>query len=161
MTLDEKAKDLRSSGYVLTFCGVLGIILMALIFTGVIPLNLSGVVGIVSKLVMTLLFLVFLAAGISSLKRAGTVLQDAERENEKKKEIRKWFLDTYSAEDLDGYTDRELEGNDLYFDRIDIIKDKICERFMDVEDSLMSELTEEIYTELFDKEPEKDTPDAG
>ena len=150
MTLNENAKDMKSSGYALTLCGGIGIIVMILIFVGVIPLNLSGVFGTVTKVVMTFLFAVFLAAGIHAFRRSGEVSQEALRETNKKKEIKKWFMETYDADALDEMTDRELEGNDLYFERIDIIKDKICERFMDVEDALMSEITDELYTELFD-----------
>ena len=150
MTLNEKARDLKSSGLVLTLCGAAGMAVMLLIFTGVIPLNLSGVMGIVSELVMLVLFLVFLVTGVISLKKSGTALQDAERESEKKKEIVKWFLDSHTASDIDALTEPGLEDNELYFARTDIIRDKICERFMDVEDGLMSELTEEIYTGLFE-----------
>ncbi|MBQ8956303.1 MAG: hypothetical protein IJ075_04975 [Lachnospiraceae bacterium] len=150
MTLNEKARDLKSSGYALTGCGGIGLIIMVLIFTGVIPLNLSGAVGIVSKLVMSILFLVFLITGIMSLKKSKIVSQDAERENDKKNEIKKWFLESFTSDDLTELIDQELEENDLYFERTSLIKDKICERFMDVEDALMSELTEEIYTELFE-----------
>ncbi|MBQ9359492.1 MAG: hypothetical protein IJT96_00480 [Lachnospiraceae bacterium] len=152
MTLNEKAKDLRSSGYALTVCGAIGLVAMVLIFAGVIPLNIGGVVGIVTKLVMSLLFIVFLIAGIHSFRKSGAVALDAERETDKKNEIKKWFLNEHDAELIDGELDTTLEGNDLYFERTDFIKDKICERFMDVEDALMSELTEEIYSELFEKE---------
>lgn len=150
MTLNDKAKDMKSSGYALTLCGGIGIIVMILIFAGVIPLSMTGVFGTVTKIVMTFLFAAFLAAGIHAFRRAGEVSQEALRETDKKKEIKKWFLETYDANALDEMTDKDLEDNDLYFDRIDIIKDKICERFMDVEDALMSEITDELYSELFD-----------
>lgn len=151
MTLNEKAKDLRSSGYVLTSCGIAGIIVMILVFLGVIPLALNGVTGILIKAVMSLLFIIFLLAGLNSFKRSRTVSEDAKRETDKKNEIKKWFIETYDAASIDAVFEEGLEGNDLYFERCDLIKDKICERFMDVEDALMSELTEDIYTELFDK----------
>ena len=159
MTLNEKAKDLRSSGYALTVCGAIGLVAMVLIFAGVIPLSMSGVFGIVTKLVMSLLFIIFLIAGIHSLKKSGAVSLDAERETDKKKEITKWFLGEHNAESIDGELDTTLESNDLYFERTDFIKDKICERFMDVEDALMSELTEEIYSELFDNKNEYTEPE--
>ena len=151
MTLNEKAKDLKSSGYALTVCGGIGMIVMILVFTGVIPLSLNGVFGIVTQVVMTLLFALFLLAGILSYRKSGSVSQDAVRETEKKKEIKKWFTDSFDAASIDEMLDTGLEENDLYFERTDLIKDKICERFMDIEDALMSELTEELYTELFEK----------
>ncbi len=150
MTLNEKAKDLRSSGYALTICGGAGLIVMILIFSGVIPLSLEGVFGLVTKVVMSFLFVLFLLAGIHSFRRSKSVSQDAVRETEKKKEIKKWFRESFDAKAIDELIDTELEDNDLYFERTDLIKDKICERFMDVEDALMSELTEELYSELFE-----------
>lgn len=152
MTLNEKAKDLKSSGYALTVCGGIGMIVMILIFTGVIPLSINGVFGVVTQIVMTILFGIFLLAGILSYRKSGTVSQDAVRETEKKKEIKKWFTENFDAKALDGMLDTDLEENDLYFERTDLIKDKICERFMDVEDALMSELTEELYGELFEQD---------
>ena len=124
---------------------------MLLVITGLIPLNLAGIFGIITKLVMTFLFAVFLVMGILSFKRAKLVFQEAEREKEKKKDIKNWFLTSYDAKTLDDILSSDSEGNDLYYERIDLIKDKICERFMDVEDALMSELLEEIYTELFEE----------
>ena len=150
MTLNEKAKDLRSSGYALTICGGAGLIVMILIFSGVIPLSLEGVFGLVTKVVMSFRFLLFLLAGIHSFRRSKSVSQDAARETEKKKEIKKWFRESFDAKAIDELIDTELEDNDLYFERTDLIKDKICERFMDIEDALMSELTEELYSELFE-----------
>ena len=150
MTLNEKAKDLRSSGYALTICGGAGLIVMILIFSGVIPLSLEGVFGLVTKVVMSFLFVLFLLAGIHSFRRSKSVSQDAVRETEKKKEIKKWFRESFDAKAIDDLIDTELEDNDLYFERTDLIKDKICERFMDIEDALMSELTEELYSELFE-----------
>ena len=152
MTLNEKAKDLKSSGYALTVCGGIGMIVMILVFTGVIPLSLNGVFGIVTQVVMTLLFALFLLAGILSYRKSGSVSQDAVRETEKKKEIKKWFTDSFDAASIDEMLDTGLEENDLYFERTDLIKDRICERFMDIEDALMSELTEELYTELIEKD---------
>ena len=133
MTLNEKANDLRSSGYALSICGGLGIIAMILVFAGVIPVSLGGAFGIVTKCVMTLLFILFFAAGIQSFRRSKEVALEAQR-----------------AKSIDEIVDSGLEENDLYFERIDYIKDKICERFMDVEDALMSEITEELYSELFE-----------
>ena len=150
MTLNEKAKDLRSSGYALTICGGAGLIVMILLFSGVIPLSLEGVFGLVTKVVMSFLFVLFLLAGIHSFRRSKSVSQDAVRETEKKKEIKKWFRESFDAKAIDELIDTELEDNDLYFERTDLIKDKICERFMDIEDALMSELTEELYSELFE-----------
>ena len=148
MTLNDKAKDLRSSGYTLMIVGIAGLVVMIVIMTGLIPVTLNNAFAMVG---MTVLFVIFLCAGIYTLKKARAAAEDAERETDKKSEIKKWFLSAHDAASLDEIIGEEPDENDLYFERIDLIKDKICERFIDVEDALMSELTEEIYTELFDR----------
>ena len=47
-------------------------------------------------------------------------------------------------------TEAETEDSDIYFERTDIIRRRISERYMDVEESLMSQLIEELYTEYFE-----------
>ncbi len=150
MTLDEKAKDLKSSGYTLTIVGAVGILVMILIIAGVIPFKLSGVFDVIFKGVMSLLFLMFLVMGVRSLKKARTVSEDAERETDKKEEIKRWFLETYDKETIDKEANPDEDDNDLYFDRVEVMRHKISDRFMDVEESLMSQLIEELYTGLFD-----------
>lgn len=189
MTLNEKANELKTSGCALTICGGAGAVFMILVLSGVIPLNLAGPFGILTKCIMSLLFVLFLVTGIISLKRSKSAFEDAKRETEKKNDIKKWFLDTYDAASLDEIIDSrpeetdaaeeaseaeedeeessddeavpddssgadpiaEFDKNYRFFARSELIKDKICERFMDVEDALMSELTEELYNEIFEE----------
>ncbi|MCR5410069.1 MAG: hypothetical protein K6E90_03715 [Lachnospiraceae bacterium] len=218
MTLNEKANELKTSGCALTICGGAGAVFMILVLSGVIPLNLAGPFGIITKCIMSLLFVLFLVTGIISLKRSKSAFEDAKRETEKKNDIKKWFLDTYDAASLDEIIDSrpeepdaaeeaseaeedeeessdyeavpddssgaddthdnaeasdngeasdeevpaddeyavadpiaEFDKNYRFFARSELIKDKICERFMDVEDALMSELIEELYNEIFEE----------
>jgi hypothetical protein len=150
MTLTEKAKDLKSSGYTLVLVGGIGLIAMILVLTGVISLEVSGAFGIVTKIVMTFLFALFFVLGVRALIKSKTVAQDAIRETGKRAEIKKWFTETYDAASVDSELEGEIEESDIYFERTDIIRKKISERFMDVEESLMSQLIEELYTEYFE-----------
>ena len=150
MTLSEKANDLKTSGYTLTLVGGIGTVAMILLDTGVIRMEFNGVFGVITRVVMTLLFLMFLIIGIRSLIRSGRVAKDAERETEKKADIEHWFVETYNAEHIDEGVDPDAEDNDLYYERTDNIRQKISERFMDIDESLMSELVDDIYAELFE-----------
>lgn len=150
MTLTEKAKDLKSSGYTLVLIGGIGLVAMALVLSGAVKLQLEGAFGVIAEVVMTLLFGMFLVSGIRALIRAKTVAMDAVRETGKKEEIKKWFTENYDAASIDGETEAETEDSDIYFERTDIIRRRISERFMDVEESLMSQLIEELYTEYFE-----------
>lgn len=150
MTLSEKANDLKTSGYTLTMVGGIGTVAMILLDTGVIRMEFNGVFGVITRVVMTLLFLMFLIIGIRALIRSGKVAKDAERETEKKSDIERWFMETYNAGHIDEGVDPEAEDNDLYYERTDNIRQKISERFMDIDDSLMSALVDDIYAELFE-----------
>ena len=150
MTLDEKARNLRSSAYTLIIVGSAGLLFMILVLSGVIPINMPGIIGILSKVIMTALFIMFLAFGIGSYLRSRKVAEDAGRESEKKEEIERWFLDSYDGAGIDGNVNDGDDDNDLYFDRTDFIREKISERFLDVDESLMSVMVEELYAQLFD-----------
>ncbi len=150
-TLEEKAADLKNSGYTLLFVGLAGAVCLILIFTGVIPMLMTGIMKIMSLIVMGTLFAVFIFFGITSLMRAGSVSADAGRENEKREEILGWFIGAYDAESIDSAVNPDDDDNDLYFDRAAFIRRKIGERYMELDDALLDDLIEKIYTQLFEE----------
>ncbi len=149
-TLEEKASDLKSSGYTLLAVGLIGAVLLILVITGVFSFAMGGVMKYISYSVMGLLFAVFIVSGIRSLSKAKTVAEDAVREKEKKEEILAWFRSTYDAKAIDALADPDGDGTDLYFARAACMKEKIGERFMEVDEALMNDLIEQLYTELFE-----------
>lgn len=201
MTMDQKAGELRSSGFVLIAVGFVGLMAVVLALTGVIPLNLHGVMRYISGGVMGFLFLVFLLSGFGALKRSKRAALDAERENEKRDEILKWFLSEYDAEKIDeslavseeegpeeeeensedeeeessgdgsedeteeSSEDEEAENpeedeteessealtdeNEKYFERTAFMRDRISERFLELDEALLSDITDRLYAEIF------------
>ncbi len=149
-TLEEKAVDLKNSGYTLLFVGAAGAVCLILIFAGVIPMLMTGIMRILSLIVMGTLFAVFIFFGITSLMKAGSVSADAGRENEKREEILGWFLGAYDAESIDNAVNPDSDDNDLYFDRAAFIRSRIGERYMELDDALLDDLIEKIYTRLFE-----------
>ena len=59
-------------------------------------------------------------------------------------------LDDFDRDTIENEANPDKDDNDLYFDRVDVIRSKISERFIEIEDSLMSQIIEDIYTDLFD-----------
>ena len=150
-TLDEKAADLKSSGYTLLSVGIAGIIVIILMAAGVFPVNMTGIMKYISYSVMGLLFAIFIISGWRAMIRSKKVSEDAVRENDQRDEIMNWFVDGYDGETIDKLVNPDTDDNDLYFDRTEFMKAKISERFMDLDDGFMADIIERLYSELFEE----------
>ena len=149
VTLSQKAEDLKSSGYTLLIVGIIGAAAMILWIAGVIPLRMAGLMKYISMSVMGLLFVLFIVSGIKALLRAKKTAGEAVRENEKREEIINWFLSEYDRESIDAGFDERIDENDLYFERTDLMKEKIMERFLELDEALLSDIIERLYTKLY------------
>lgn len=150
--LEDKANDLRTSGYTLLIVGAVGVAVLLLIAAGVFPVGMAGIMKYISYAVMGTLFIVFVVSGVHSLIKAKNVAEDAVRENEKRDEIMEWFINEYDGDKIDAAVNSDAGDNDLYYDRVDFMKDRINERFMDLDEGFTADMIERIYTELFDDE---------
>ena len=150
--MEEKANDLKTSGYTLLVVGLIGMAAILLIITGVIPIGQTGIMRYISNGAMGLLFLIFIVSGAHSLMKSKSASEDAVRENEKRDEIMAWFMNEYDGAKIDAEVNPDEGDNDLYYDRVDFMKEKINERFMDLDEGFTSDMIERMYTELFDDE---------
>ncbi|MCR5650594.1 MAG: hypothetical protein K6F86_05375 [Lachnospiraceae bacterium] len=149
VTLSQKAYDLKTSGYTLLIVGVIGAAAMILWIAGVIPIRMGVPMKYISMGVMTCLFVLFIISGVKALSGAKRIASDAVRENEKREEIINWFLGEYDKETLDSSFNPEIDENDLYFERTDLMKEKIMGRFMELDEALLSDIIERLYTKLY------------
>lgn len=149
VTLSQKAEDLKSSGYTLLIVGIIGAAAMILWIAGVIPIAMYGLMKYMSMGVMGCLFVLFIVSGIKALKGAKKTAGEAVRENEKREEIINWFLKEYDRETIDASFDEREDENDLYFERTDLMKEKITGRFMELDEALLSDIIERLYTKLY------------
>ncbi len=151
VTLSQKAEDLRSSGYTLLVVGAIGALAEILWIAGIIPITMQGIMKYISMGVMGFLFAIFIISGINALKKSKETAQDALRENEKREEIIKWFTGEFDKDRIDSDLDLSEDENDLYFERSDFIREKITERFLELDDALLSDIIERLYTEFYGK----------
>ncbi len=151
VTLSQKAEDLRSSGYTLLVVGAIGALAEILWIAGIIPITMQGIMKYISMGVMGFLFALFIISGINALKRAKETAQDALRENEKREEIIRWFTGEFDRDRIDSDLDLSEDENDLYFERSDFIRERITERFLELDDALLSDIIERLYTEYYGK----------
>ncbi|MCR4807335.1 MAG: hypothetical protein K5857_06630 [Lachnospiraceae bacterium] len=149
----DKAENYRSGAYSLLLIGIGGLVFMILCVSGVIPINLPGSSRIVSGIVMTLVFLIFLAVGVKSLDDARKYQAMAAGEDEKTKEIHDWFISEYPKEAIDRavfWSGEEESGiEEDYFKRYRYIKQVLAEKYDDLTPEYAEKIIEDLYNEIY------------
>lgn len=151
----ELSKENKASAYILLFIGILGIIALILVFFDVLPFYSGMVSKISSAVVLGTLFVVFIIMGIVSLKNAKKLDQKAVEEGDLTTEIRTYFMNSFTGNSLDEILSENPEWNTFseemkYFGRMDFIKDKITEKFLNLEEGYVDFICDKIYEELFE-----------
>lgn len=150
----DRAENYRSGAFSLLFIGIAGLVFMILCVMGVIPINLPGSSKIVSGIVMTLVFLIFLAVGVKSLDDAKKYEEQSEREERMTKEIHDWFMENYTRDTIDravfweGDDDRGIEAD--YFKRYQYIKQVIEDKYEYLAPDYTEKMIEDLYNEIYE-----------
>lgn len=154
-----RAEDNRSSAFVLLFCGGVGLILEILFWFGIIPLPINVRSMLLSFVVMTILFFVFLVMGIISLKTSKTLQKVADCESNLAKEIKEWCVNNVDASQIDTQlfgenTENEDFGNSemKYFKRTEMLKNMIQQQFMNLDESFVEHFIDDNYEVFFTDE---------
>lgn len=153
MNNEEKAEENRTSALTLLIVGGLGLLLVILFFFDLLPLHrimsnkymISGVMGT--------LFILFIIMGCVSLRNAKIFAKKAGKENSLTCEIKKWCMDNLSKENVDeALSLAEETAEELkYFARFERIKEMIQTQFMNLDESYLDRLIDEIYPEIFEE----------
>lgn len=149
----DKYADMRSSAITLLAVGALGAVFMVLKITGLLPLSF-GSASLLFDIVMSAIFLFFLAAGFSTLKRSGQIKGEISEEVTATQKITEWFLSEYTAESIDSVVfDGDSMPEELkYFRRTEYIKHELNTRLTELDDSYLEDLTENLYHSIFETE---------
>lgn len=147
----QKAESFRSGAWMLILVGAAGLILLALAIAGFLPVRLSGFSGVLSGLVMGVLFLAFLLSGISSLKTSRQLGGKAKKEAGLREELLAWCRDHLLAEEIDASIEELPESEEeRYFKRTERIHSLIVRNFENLDEGWLEGFVDEIYTEYFD-----------
>lgn len=143
----KKLSDARSSSYLFLIFGAIGLLLIAGVWLGIIPLHLATYMKILYTIVLGALFLVFLAVGIHYTRRLKTLQQEADSENQKTKEIIQWMTKNYSLKALDDMRkpEEELTSEQLYFERTEQITRLLLDQYQITDEKYLDYLIEKIY----------------
>lgn len=149
-----QAEDNRTSAYTLFFVGILGFVLDILVFMNVVPVFRSAdttryfVCGI-----MGAMFILFIVFGVVSMRNSKILLVQAKSEDTLLSELQKWCRENLQAEQIDaGLFDEDMPEEQKYFKRADKMKEIINNKFLNLDQGLLSHFVDEYYQELFESE---------
>lgn len=147
----ERASDNRSSAWILLILGILGLAAVALCAVGVIPMRMGnpylfyGVMGAV--------FILFVVAGVVSMKNARFFEKKAESENSLRNTLLDWCRENLDAGEIDGRIGAQgLSEEILYFRRFSYIKQKLNHQFVNLDQIFLDSFIDEyVYEQVFEQ----------
>lgn len=147
----KKAEEFKSGAYTLLFVGVLGLVVLGVLISGVLPVRLNPSSQWMMCLVMGAMFLIFIVMGVLSLQSSKKLAKKAEEEGSLKKDMLAFCREKLTAEALDkqaqvlGEEPEEMR----YFKRTEQLKSSLLEAFPDAPDGYLEYFADEVYPEIF------------
>lgn len=147
----KKAEDFKSSAYTLLSIGVLGIIALILLISGVLPVRLDPSAQWMTCLVMSALFLTFIIMGILSMQSAKKMRCLVKEDQLLTEQIISFCRENMTAQAIDQKAQvTEEDAEEMrYFKRTEQIRVLILEAFPTVRGDHLDYLTDERYPEIF------------
>lgn len=150
-TKTDKAKDFRSSAWVMLIVGIAGLILVGLIQFGVVDIDLGNLTML--KIVTSIMFLIFIIVGIKSFGSARKYDREAEEEQELTDTLCKWCDENLTAEKIDEGIDTDRVSEEmLYFPRTAKMKMMITRVYLNVNPTLLDHIVEQYYKKIYEGE---------
>lgn len=153
----ERAEDNKSSAWTLLSVGTIGIIVLVLIMTGIIPLYFYGITKYMVYGVLFAMFILFIVMGAVSLRNSKIFAKKAESESTLSDTMKEWCMNHLQAGMLDtSLFGEEEEAASLtpevkYFKRCEEIKRLLSDKFMNLDEGFLDDFVDHIYEELFEE----------
>ena len=147
----KKMEENKAAAWSLLIIGGLGVILIALCFSGILPLSKFFQGTYVFLGVMGALSLLFIIMGIVSFKNAKSYEKDAQSENSLKASLEEWCKQNLKGEDIDRYIRMRNPGIDddaLFFPRNELIKARINHQFLNLDQAFLERFVDEVVYEM-------------
>lgn len=148
----QKYEDLKSSASAFLIVGGLLLVFSILCWSGMISLPMYGISKLIFQGALTVMGFFSLGVFINSSKSAKQLAPEIDVEKHQTEELIAWFLDTYSAEKIDGQIpDREeLSEEELSLKRFQIIQDYFITGKDLPDPAYVDALCEEVYSRLYE-----------
>lgn len=143
----NRAEDYKSSGQALLFVGVLGIVFFIVNILGILPFQLAGIAQYM-VLAMCLFFIIY---GAVSLKESKKIDKQAGDDDEIMNQMHTYLKETLSKDKLDATfeTTNDVAEEQLYFARIEYIKEELTKQFGENYQPIIDKITDDYYEELY------------
>lgn len=140
----DRYQEYRSSGFMF-----LGFAAVLLVFD---LCNMFGILSLMnsmfSLILMTVMVAAFIFVGISSLKKAASLKEEAAKEETQSEQIRSYLAKEFPKEVLDAMAEPEMSEEILYLKQMDAMKEKIMEEHPGLMESYVDTLLEDYYNSL-------------
>ena len=144
-----KTEDTRSTAYTFTIVSILGFLFLVLFWMDLIPLHTPPYMKVMLSVILGGMLVIFFVIGIRSFRSLNSMEQEAATEADSYEAITEWFLDTYTASDIDEGLDTDEREETLYFSRYEKIRRLLMDVHGDLEESFCDHIIESLYEELF------------
>ena len=160
VSMRQKAEEFKSSSLALILVGAVGLVFLVALYLDVLPIRLAGSARLLICGVMGVLFIAFIAMGISSgksYKRSLALALEEEKLIEAAQEYLRASLTKEKVEEGAAMripSEMELGGmsrDEAYFPRLEVIRSALKERFPEMEEPLREKLADDRYTELYEE----------
>lgn len=146
----KKLEDAASTAWSFTFLGAFGFVILILIWSGLLPLDISYGTLLFGTIIMGILFLTFILIGIWAFLDRKKLRSIKAKEDASICQIRQWFQEYYSADAIsNGMDEEDLSIDQLYFLRSENISRLLTEQFPEMEESFAEYMLENIYQMYF------------
>lgn len=148
----QKIADYKSSGFVLTLVGGVGLVALVLLYLGIIP----GFSGLKSNYmfmgVMLVMFIVFIIAGIVSFVQIKTIILEAEADDDLISRVNQFFDEYLTVEKLakEVVCDKNDTEEELYFKRTGYMTRVLLQKFPEMNESLREKIIDDKYGEMYE-----------
>ncbi len=130
--------------------GILGMLVMILGITGVLPLNIGNPYMFYG--VMSAVFILFIVMGVVSMRNAKLFEKKAESENSLVDTLLKWSEENLTAEKIDAQIENAADTPEeaLYYKRFEVIRSQMNHQFMNLDQQMLENLIDtKIYEQIF------------
>ena len=150
----ERASDNRSSAWVLLGLGTAGLVVVVLGAAGILPLNMGNPYLFYG--VMGAIFILFVVAGIVSMKNAKFFEKKAESENSLRQTLLDWCGENLRADEIDAEVCAAGVSEEIaYFRRSSYIKEKLNHQFVNLNQGFLDQFIDDyIYDQVFGERAE-------
>lgn len=146
----EQAAENRSSAWTLLIVGGLGLVALALLLAGVLPLRLQGSNRFLIGGIMGVLFVIFIVMGFVSLKNSRQYAREADSENSLKGTMEKWCRENLDGAKVDaGLQLSDLPEEEWYFRRAALLKAVLNRQFVNLDQDFLDHFVDDMYDTIF------------